>query len=314
MADKRPELGRHCLERVTGIEPALSAWDPTDRGPLTALTCELEPECLRAAYQPAGSPTGDLAPGTCPSSLRLDKLHVVFQEAMDWTNSHLHQFRIGDVLYGMHFEDWPDEELHEAEFKLADVAHAGERFRYDYDFGDYWEHEVLVERSDTIRPVLKFAVCLRRGERLPARRLRWNRRLCRSPRSTGQPNPQGAQAVPAVGGRGLQPRGLRPRRHERRAPAHQLISSPGRSCLPIARYGTVWRKQTGTPRMRWAVREAERVAEPLPLRLGEHRQRCGKVGLVFGPPALGLIEQLDLRDEVGDAAGGDPWLPLSRRR
>jgi len=27
MADKRPELGRHCLERVTGIEPALSAWE-----------------------------------------------------------------------------------------------------------------------------------------------------------------------------------------------------------------------------------------------------------------------------------------------
>ena len=122
--------------------------------------CELEPECLRAAYQPAGSPTGDLAPATCPGSLRLDKLHVVFQEAMGWTNSHLHQFRIGDVLYGMHFEDWPDEELHEAEFKLADVTHAGERFRYDYDFGDSWEHEVLVERADTIRPALKFAVCL----------------------------------------------------------------------------------------------------------------------------------------------------------
>jgi Plasmid pRiA4b ORF-3-like protein len=95
-----------------------------------------------------------------PGSLRLDKLHMVFQEVMGWMNSHHHQFRIGDVLYGMHFEDWPDEELHEVEFKLADVAHAGEQFRYDYDFGDYWEHEVLVERSHTIRPVLKFAVCL----------------------------------------------------------------------------------------------------------------------------------------------------------
>jgi hypothetical protein len=60
----------------------------------------------------------------------------------------------------MHFEDWPEEELHEAEFKLADVTHVGERFRYDHDFGDSWEHEVLVERADTIRPVLKFAACL----------------------------------------------------------------------------------------------------------------------------------------------------------
>jgi hypothetical protein len=55
---------------------------------------------------------------------------------MGWTNSHLHQFRIGDVLYGMHFDDWPDEGQHEVEFKLADVAHRGDRFRYDYDFGE----------------------------------------------------------------------------------------------------------------------------------------------------------------------------------
>src|SRR5690348_5714551 len=33
-----------------------------------------------------------------PGSLRLDKLHMIFQEAMGWTNSHLHQFRIGDAL------------------------------------------------------------------------------------------------------------------------------------------------------------------------------------------------------------------------
>jgi hypothetical protein len=48
-----------------------------------------------------------------PGSLRLDQLHLVFQEVMGWTNTHLHQFRIGDALYGMHFEDWPEEELHE---------------------------------------------------------------------------------------------------------------------------------------------------------------------------------------------------------
>jgi|SRR5262245_2623570 len=95
-----------------------------------------------------------------PGSLRLNRLHLVCQEVMGWTNSHLHQFRIGDAMYGMHFDDWPEEELNEAEFKLASVAHAGERFHYDYDFGDAWEHELLVERADTIRPVLKFAVCL----------------------------------------------------------------------------------------------------------------------------------------------------------
>ena len=95
-----------------------------------------------------------------PGSVRLDKLHLIFQEAMGWTNSHLHQFRIGHALYGTHFDEWPDEELHEVEFKLTDVAQRNDRFSYDYDFGDSWEHEVLVERADTTHPALKFAVCL----------------------------------------------------------------------------------------------------------------------------------------------------------
>jgi hypothetical protein len=95
-----------------------------------------------------------------PGSVRLNALHLIFQEAMGWTNSHLHQFRIGDTLYGTHFDEWPDEELHEVEFKLADVAQYNDRFSYDYDFGDSWEHEVLVERADTTHSSLKFAVCL----------------------------------------------------------------------------------------------------------------------------------------------------------
>jgi Plasmid pRiA4b ORF-3-like protein len=95
-----------------------------------------------------------------PGSIRLDKLHLVLQAAMGWTNSHLHAFHIRGTLYGMHFDDWPDDELHEVEFKLADVVGVGELFTYDYDFGDSWEHEVLVERANTIRPMLKFAVCL----------------------------------------------------------------------------------------------------------------------------------------------------------
>ena len=75
----------------------------------------------------------------------------------------------------------------------------------------------------------------------------------------------------------------------------------------------VAREQTGAPRMSRAIHNAERVAEPLPLRPGEHRQRRGKVSLVFGPPVLGLIEQLDLRGEVGNAADvTNPMLVMGR--
>jgi hypothetical protein len=38
MAHRPSELGSQYVERVTGIEPALSAWETNRSGPLTALT------------------------------------------------------------------------------------------------------------------------------------------------------------------------------------------------------------------------------------------------------------------------------------
>jgi hypothetical protein len=53
-----------------------------------------------------------------PGGVRLAKLHDMFQAAMGWTNSHLHSFTIGDQLYGMHVEDWPEEELDEKDLTV----------------------------------------------------------------------------------------------------------------------------------------------------------------------------------------------------
>ena len=42
----------------------------------------------------------------------LDKFHEHIQTAMGWTNSHLHQFKIGGVIYGdpeLLYEGWEDE-------------------------------------------------------------------------------------------------------------------------------------------------------------------------------------------------------------
>jgi hypothetical protein len=96
-----------------------------------------------------------------PGGVRLPKLHDMFQAAMGWTNSHLHQFWIEDHLYGMHVEDWSDDELDERDFTVSMALRGGvRRFEYDYDFGDSWEHEVTVE-SLTFSPLsLKFGVCL----------------------------------------------------------------------------------------------------------------------------------------------------------
>jgi hypothetical protein len=70
---------------------------------------------------------------------------------MGWTDSHLHEFVIGSQRYGI-----PDPDaaistvLPDRRVRLQDVAPlAGGRFVYRYDFGDGWEHEVVVASGGT---------------------------------------------------------------------------------------------------------------------------------------------------------------------
>jgi hypothetical protein len=97
----------------------------------------------------------------------LDTLHEHIQTAMGWTNSHLHHFRVGEQLYG-------DPELMQENFEDSDykdstktmlsaiVSKLGRhaRFRYEYDFGDSWEHEILVEESSEAEPGRKYPFCV----------------------------------------------------------------------------------------------------------------------------------------------------------
>ncbi len=99
-----------------------------------------------------------------PGGIRLAKLHMIFQAAMGWTNSHLHAFTIDGDRYGMHFDDdFLDEDVDLLHEKTITVIRAlGERSRiaYEYDFGDGWDHTILVEDRHTLPYGLKHAVCL----------------------------------------------------------------------------------------------------------------------------------------------------------
>ena len=94
-----------------------------------------------------------------PATVRLDQLHRVFQAAMGWEDIHLHSFEIGGECYGTQFDD-PEDELDEKAFTVVAAVRANERFSYEYDFGDSWEHDVTVHRVWQITKGLKFAVCL----------------------------------------------------------------------------------------------------------------------------------------------------------
>lgn len=95
-----------------------------------------------------------------PGSARLSRLHDYFQAAMGWTNSHLHSFNVEKKLYGTHFDDWPEGELDEKEFTIYQAIGDARRFTYEYDFGDSWTHDVVVEDRTIQQPGLKFAVCI----------------------------------------------------------------------------------------------------------------------------------------------------------
>ena len=95
-----------------------------------------------------------------PGSGRLPTLHHIFQAAMGWTDSHLHAFTIGDQLYGMHSDDYPEDEIDEKQVTVLRAIGSHRRFSYEYDFGDSCAHEVVVEELTKSSPGLKFAVCL----------------------------------------------------------------------------------------------------------------------------------------------------------
>jgi Plasmid pRiA4b ORF-3-like protein len=82
-----------------------------------------------------------------PGVITLEDLHFALQAAMGWTNSHLHQFRIGTATYGMtDVDDAPETLEDERDFALSALARAGDRFVYEYDFGDGWDHDVVVTK------------------------------------------------------------------------------------------------------------------------------------------------------------------------
>ena len=78
-----------------------------------------------------------------PGSVRLNKLHAMFQAAMGWDDYHLHCFEIGDARFGTQFDEYPEDELNEKDVTVLTAIGPNRRFFYEYDFGDRWRHEVV---------------------------------------------------------------------------------------------------------------------------------------------------------------------------
>jgi Plasmid pRiA4b ORF-3-like protein len=108
-----------------------------------------------------------------PGLVTLGDLHIFIQVAMGWSNGHLHQFAVGtgskEKFYGP-VEDDPDDDfmviddcnmLDERHYELRKIAPKERtKFVYEYDFGDGWRHEVLVEQIFHFEPDVIYPRCI----------------------------------------------------------------------------------------------------------------------------------------------------------
>lgn len=93
-----------------------------------------------------------------PYDIKLPRLHDVIQIAMGWTDSHLHAFETKTASYETVFDDGDEfilgedlpgtpKKLDEAKYRLSDLlGKVKAKCVYTYDFGDDWEHDIVLEK------------------------------------------------------------------------------------------------------------------------------------------------------------------------
>jgi hypothetical protein len=81
-----------------------------------------------------------------PGQITLFRLHQIIQVVMGWTFSHLHQFIVDEVRYGEPDPEFDEQMKQDQRVQLRKIAtKEGDRFLYEYDFGDSWRHEITVK-------------------------------------------------------------------------------------------------------------------------------------------------------------------------
>lgn len=97
-----------------------------------------------------------------PGDIHLGDFHLLLQELMPWEDRHDHRFLIGNEQFGarkrgQHATNMRDESRTTLQ-KAARLANG--RFRYEYDFGDNWQHDIVIERESPWEKGSWVPVCL----------------------------------------------------------------------------------------------------------------------------------------------------------
>lgn len=108
-----------------------------------------------------------------PENYSFWDLHVAIQDSLGWEDYHLHQFEVLDPKTGGKISiGIPDEDGFSGyEIISGNKAKISKYFlspkdkaSYEYDFGDGWEHEVVLEKILLAKPGTEYPRCIS-GER-----------------------------------------------------------------------------------------------------------------------------------------------------
>jgi len=109
-----------------------------------------------------------------PADATFRQLHDAIQLTMGWADGHLHDFST-KKWRGMYIEGkitdlqtyepapWGDEEQpgDERKVKLRErLSKPGDRIAYEYDFGDSWEQEILLEKIVEPEQGVEYPICI----------------------------------------------------------------------------------------------------------------------------------------------------------
>jgi len=98
-----------------------------------------------------------------PSDLNLAQLHDVLQVAMGWQDGHWHEFLAGGRRFGpLDPEDqfMADDVGDECKVRVGDLfGRTGAKALYTYDFGDTWEHSIVLEKRLQAAPNMIYPIC-----------------------------------------------------------------------------------------------------------------------------------------------------------
>jgi hypothetical protein len=91
----------------------------------------------------------------------LAQLHRILQRVMGWEGYHLYQFVVGGREYGdpSILEEMEGEDARRVTLATL-VRGEKDTFLYEYDFGDSWDHELLIEKVLPFEAGKRYPVCL----------------------------------------------------------------------------------------------------------------------------------------------------------